>query len=336
MEKLLVDANVLARKLKVSCFEEIESAIPPVKEELIKHGLDESERAEILDLLRSSILCPGFRKGVAAIATKARDKKKDKAACNLDIDGICDATAIPSGLEIYNLHNSSRPTLVELSGDFKDIEDPHRNSKYVYAYNLPKTASEKLVREALSNVGNPRSVFIYETGAAKVPTPRTYVAQEVSLRNSPVNAVIEFEDQDAYDKVTTIEAKLFGILCEGEDREVDSARMMYLEAASVKRYLILSGFKKSTRVSDIQEMLAIQGKQAGLGDSIKFTPSLIDSVDSKHHLSIKFPSFASAYAMLKQLKRSNPDTKVCFSMSRSKWSDSLEAYVDTALPALSD
>lgn len=338
---LFADSNSTLRKLKTGSIEEIQEAMVPVEEKVRTLVSNYSKGERIIALLRDSILCRGFVKRVKMIPPKpTRKKKRSEEAIPFSVEdsGTYDASSIPSGLEIYNLADPTNmnPVLVELVVEMKNAPSRSDDCMQVYAYNLPKTVNERLVREALCNVGNPREIEIFHTAAPKVASSRMHVAQEVALRNSPVNAIIRFDDREAFERAIRIEAKLFGVLCEAADREVDSARMMFLENASIKRYLNIFGFKEKVRVEEIQNLLAATAREAG-HEVLGFEKARVDSVDSGHQVTVKFPSFISAYKMF-HLLRSKPilGTKVCFSMARSKWSDSFRAYIDAPSLAVSD
>lgn len=216
-----------------------------------------------------------------------------------------DRTSIPSGIDVPILDESVTHWSATVNIDPRPMVG--NGTQYVYAYNLPLAVSEVQVRQALCNIGNPDSVFVYDVLAGG--------PQVKNSLYSSMNAVLGFSkfDTEGFEKATLLQNRLFGILCKSAIPKGE-ARPMFLEAAFRKVFLIATTRSVEPNLfehfQDVFLPSEIFGKdvRVSLTEEKKSEPpqkSSDKSANDFRHVSLKFPSFESAFQALRFF-RNNP------------------------------
>ena len=259
-------------------------------------------------------------------AKRGSTVKKAKVAASKylvqDDPELSDMTAIPAGLDLYSTLMYS-PKLAPLR--FQVSLHPDSQFKldglYVIAVNVPHGATEQDITSAISSVGTPSEVTFI---ASDVPKATTKRAVKVASKKS---ALLRFESEDVFKKLTTTESKLFGILCKSSGSPPDTTRSMFFESADSRKSLILTNIGRDNTVEQFRKTLQANLEGAGMSLSPESASLDLSGIVEDRYAIVDFPSFPSAFRALKHLQSVQSPFNVSFSTFRSQWSASENRFV---------
>jgi hypothetical protein len=266
-----------------------------------------------------------------SFAKKVKPKTMSKSASvrysGHDEPDLCDMTTIPAGMELYNslvFQPKRAPIHFEVT---LDQPNPTKlGGFHVIAMNVPHGATEENVRNALQTCGRPSEVMFFESFVPKSSTKRS-----VRL-DSRRYAILRFESQEEFEKVTRIEAKLFGVLCKSSGSPPDSPRTMFMESAETRHSLLVTNMKPETTVEELKHDLVTSMKAADF-DVNSWSASIDGNEEvADRYAILKLGSFPAAFKILQYIQASKaPNFNLALSTFRSIWKEAEGKFVEVPI-----
>jgi hypothetical protein len=163
-----------------------------------------------------------------------------KSAETYDEGGLSDGSSVPSGMDFYSTKRRPASLSIKQARLIRPFSecDSKETCFTAYIYNLPFGASEECIRDSLCNVGEPTEILVYDARGGLKDINRS----PVWTRNSPIHGIVRFRSESEFTKATSIENKLFGVLCKSQKE----SRTMFLEPAGDKKFLFFSNYQSNT------------------------------------------------------------------------------------------
>ena len=226
---------------------------------------------------------------------------------------LSDMSALPAGIDLYSkMIYPQRTVPARLTVKIDPSTVPGYSGHHVFAVNVPSGASESDLTRAVAMAGKPRDVFIFRNISSKAKSARS-----IKLLSN-TNAILSFDSEDSFNRCTTTEAKLFGVLCKASSNPSDPERMMFLEPAEYHQSLLFNELGSKSTVESFQQ---------GIHQAIEETGMRIQDITSSGHsdtslqnrfMIVKFPCFFSAWTAFNHL-RTKSSYSVGFNNSRTGW-----------------
>jgi hypothetical protein len=225
-------------------------------------------------------------------------------------------TGIPAGIDVYSsLVFQPRGTPIGFTAVIRPSTTTESNGFPVIAVNVPHGATEHDLRNAIRTCGSPSRVMIFDNFVPKSTNKRS-----IKL-GSKRYAILEFASEAEFNRATTMEAKLFGVLCKSSGTPADNPRTMFLEPAVTRRSLLITDIKPEVTLetfrNDLKEFLEASGLSV-----TSLTCSSDDYVKlSDRYVVVDLGSFRSSLQALLYSQASKANFKVALGNFRSVWKE---------------